>query len=183
MAAEFSRVVYSGSVVQERKIILAGEHVALAEMAAEDQPFFQKWHEENAELRALIGDHAIPTMKDQNEWFERSKHPDRRMFSIVVTEDQQLIGHGGFVDINQEKHTAQLRITIGHSEYWGRGLGTEATKLLVEYGFGKMNLTSIWLRVLPDNKRAIRSYGKVGFLNEGKELFRDQEVVRMRILS
>lgn len=168
-------------MMQERKIILAGEQVALAEMTEEDQPFFQKWHTENEELRALIDDHSVPTMEDQMRWFGRSKQLDRCMFSIVLAEDHTLIGHGGFVDIDEEKHTAQLRITIGNSLYWGRGLGTEATKLVVEYGFGKMQLASIWLRVLPSNERAIRSYEKVGFLKAGKEIFRDTEMLRMQI--
>lgn len=166
--------------MKDREIILAGEYVALAEMMKEDQPFFQKWHAGNEELRTLIGDHSVPTMEDQLRWFERSKAPDRKMFSLV-TVGGELIGHGGFVDIDEEKHTAQLRITIGNSDYWGRGLGTEATQLLTEYGFTKLRLDSIWLRVLPGNERAIRSYEKVGFLRGERELFRDTEVLRMQI--
>lgn len=152
-------------------------------MLEEDQPFFQKWHAESPELRALIDDHSIPTMEDQRRWFERSKQTDRCMFSIVLADDQALIGHGGFVEIDGVKRTAQLRITIGNPAYWGRGLGTEATKLLVEYGCSKLQLTAIWLRVLPSNTRAIRSYEKVGFLKGEREIFHDAEVLRMHIFE
>lgn len=169
--------------MQERNIVLTGEQVALVEMMKEDQPFFQKWHAESEELRTLIDDHSVPTMDDQLRWFERSKQPDRCMFSIVLSGSNELIGHGGFVDIDAHKRMAQLRITIGNPAYWGRGLGTEATGLLVEYGFSKLQLTSIWLRVLPSNTRAIRSYEKVGFLKGEREIFHDTEVVRMQIFK
>jgi len=119
-------------------------------------------------------------MEDQQRWFERSRQPDRRMFSLV-TLGGELIGHGGLVDIDDEKHTAQLRITIGDSSYWGRGLGTETARLLTEYGFAKRQLASIWLRVLPGNERALRSYEKAGFLRGEREIFRDTEVVRMQV--
>lgn len=169
----------------ERTIVLKGEKIALAEMTEEDQPFFQKWHAGNPELRALIDDNSVPTMEDQTRWFARSKESDRKMFSLV-TSDGALIGHGGFVDIDLVRKTAHFRITIGNPDYWGRGYGTDATMLIVRYGFTELAFSMIWLRVLASNSRAVRTYEKVGFMRwEEGETSDEKErgVVRMRINS
>ena len=167
----------------DRHILLEGKKVALAEMTEADQPFFQEWHAGNPELRALIDDNSVPTMEDQMRWFVRSKESDRKMFSLVTSEGE-LIGHGGFVDIDEKNKSAHLRITIGNSDYWGKGLGTEATQLIVQYGFEEMQLSFVWLRVLASNERAVKSYTKVGFerwqegeIGEEKQ----RNVIRMQV--
>ena len=157
----------------DRKIVLQGARITLAEMTAEDQPFFHKWHGENPELRALIDDQSIPTIEDQHRWFERSKQPDRKMFSLLTKDGQRLIGHGGLVDIDHKERTALLRITIGDSAEWGKGYGTEATQLIAQYGFSDLHLRSISLRVLATNARAIRSYEKAGFTRAEKSVSGD----------
>lgn len=146
-----------------REVVLAGQNVALAAMTAEDQPHFQKWLSENAELRAQIDDNRVPTMEDQKQWFARIQQPDRKFFSIVTLPDYELIGNGGFADIHQDKKIAMFRITIGSTDHHGKGLGTEATQLILRYGFETMGLTEISLVVLAANARAIRSYEKAGF--------------------
>lgn len=101
------------------------------------------------------------------------------MFSIVLKENSALIGHGGFVDIEQEKDEAQFRITIGNPNYWGKGFGTEASSLIVQYGFDVLEFSSIWLRVPIDNERAEKSYRKLGFIELGKEEFGGEEFIKM----
>lgn len=151
----------------KRDLLLAGKHVALAVMTADDQPQFQRWLSENAELRALIDDHRVPTLEDQQNWFKRVQQPDRKMFSLVTVPAHVLIGNCGFVNIDAAKKTATLRITIGHTEHLGKGLGSEATALLVRYGFENMGLQHLSLLVLKSNARAIRTYEKTGFKAAG----------------
>jgi RimJ/RimL family protein N-acetyltransferase len=62
---------------------------------------------------------------------------------------------------------ASLGIIIGEKAYWGRGYGTEAVKLMLDYGFGVLNLNSVELGVYSFNRRAIRCYEKVGFRRIG----------------
>lgn len=154
--------------MRNRDIILVGGKVALGEMLTEDQQRFWEWHQ-NPELLRLIVDHYAPTIEEQHAWFEKTREPDRKMFSILLVPSNTLIGHGGFVDIDRAVGSAQFRITIGDSLYWGRGYGTEATKLILRHGFGPLALRRIWLRVLPSNVRALRSYQKIGFREVGRE--------------
>ncbi len=62
---------------------------------------------------------------------------------------------------------ATLGIVIGR-EFWGRGLGTEAVRLITGYGFAEMGLHRIQLGVYAYNQRAIRSYRSAGFREEGR---------------
>lgn len=64
---------------------------------------------------------------------------------------------------------AILRYAIGISAaaLWNMGLGTQATRLVLAYAFGLRQVERVELRVLAFNKRAIRSYEKVGFKVSG----------------
>ncbi len=61
-----------------------------------------------------------------------------------------------------------LGISIGDREYWGRGYGTDAMRLIVQYGFIELNLRRISLGLHAYNERALKSYEKVGFKLEGR---------------
>jgi RimJ/RimL family protein N-acetyltransferase len=174
------REYYTSTSMENRRIIMKGENVGLAEMLAEDQPFFQKWLSENEELRRIIENPEIPDEESQRKWFQRNLEPDRKMFSIIVLDDERLIGHCGFVEIDDTAQTGQLRITLGDTNVHGKGYGTEATQLLLRYAFDTMGLASVWLRVRDDNPRAIRVYEKTGFTPAGTDDDRP-EILRMRI--
>jgi len=67
-------------------------------------------------------------------------------------------------------------LMIGEKKFWGRGIGKEATRLVVEYGFQRLNLNRIGLGVLAAHEAAIRCYQAVGFKTEGRfreEMFSD----------
>lgn len=146
---------------------LAGQHVALRRMTHEDQDAFREWLQ-NPELRTLVDDKRVPGPDDQKKWFARSQEPDRDFFAVVTLPDGALIGNGGLVDIDPENNDAQLRITIGNPEAWGKGYGTEATALIIRYAFEHRKLSSLWLHVIKENTRAIRTYEKNGFKPSGE---------------
>ena len=93
-------------------------------------------------------------------------------FIIWVREGQHPIGSVYLRDIDREAEQAEFVIFIGEEEWLGRGIGEEAAKLILDYGFEELGLHKIKLRVLADNKRAIASYQKAGFVEEG--YFRDE---------
>ncbi len=164
-----------------REFILAGEKVALAEMVEEDQALFQRWLSENPELRELIDDLRIPTMEDQRNWFKRLQKPDRRFFSLLAVLEGVLIGNAGFVEIDPEKKSAMLRITIGHPEFHGKGFGSEAVALLVRYAFEIAAWRTLRLTVLKTNTRAVRTYEKVGFRIQSEHLHNGKEMLTMEL--
>src|SRR4029077_6502603 len=62
---------------------------------------------------------------------------------------------------------ATLGIALGR-EYIGRGYGTDAMRVIVDYGFREMGLHRIQLGVAPFNPAGIRAYEKAGFVEEGR---------------
>jgi RimJ/RimL family protein N-acetyltransferase len=84
-------------------------------------------------------------------------------YSIIDRETDELIGNCGFMDIDHLNQTAEIGIFIGNKNYWGKGYGTEALTLLIDYGFNALNLHNILLRVYDYNERAIKAYTKAGF--------------------
>ena len=70
-------------------------------------------------------------------------------------------------DIDRKHRKAEYGIFIGVESARGRGIGTAAAELMLEYGFREEGLHRVYLRALADNARAIRSYEKAGFVREG----------------
>lgn len=70
-------------------------------------------------------------------------------------------------DIDRGHNKAEYGIFIGVPEARGRGLGTAAARLMLRYCFEEEGLHRIYLRALAENRRAVRSYEKAGFVQEG----------------
>lgn len=124
----------------------------------------------------------------EEEYEKMIRNPAEIVFAIVDKKTNRLIGSCGLYMINFIARKAEYRIIIGEKEFWGKGYGTEAAKLLLKYAFEKLNLNKVWLGVNADNIKAVKSYEKAGFVREGvlrKEIFRNNryyDAIRMSIL-
>ena len=79
-----------------------------------------------------------------------------------------LIGSCGLMDVDQCNRSAEIGIVIGDKTYWGKGYGTEAMRLLLDYAFRYLNLHNVMLRVYSYNPRGVACYEKVGFKAIGR---------------
>ena len=84
-------------------------------------------------------------------------------FSIVRIEDGRRIGGVTLRDIDRENGSAEVAIFLGDPSLLGHGLGTDALRCAVDFGFGEQRLERIQLHVFDYNTRAQRSYEKAGF--------------------
>lgn len=91
-----------------------------------------------------------------------------KVAQFIIELDDKPVGSVFLRDIDKENGSAEFGIFIGEDSARGVGCGTEAAKLIIEYGFNELNLHRIFLRVLSDNEPAIKSYKKVGFSYEGR---------------
>jgi RimJ/RimL family protein N-acetyltransferase len=89
-------------------------------------------------------------------------------FAIRALEDDRLLGDIILGVLNWASREAFVGIAICERDFWGKGYGTEAMQLMLEYGFTELNLRRIFLNVFGYNPRAIRSYEKAGFRHEGR---------------
>jgi len=79
------------------------------------------------------------------------------------------IGDTGLGGINSKDHNAGFGIAIGEKDYWSKGYGTEAARVLVNYGFGQLNLHRITSGAVAFNERSIRMHRSLGFKEEGRQ--------------
>lgn len=100
------------------------------------------------------------------EIMERCPYPTSIIFGIET--DGKLIGLTSLDKINWISRNAYISIAIYDTNFWGRGIGEEATRLLLEYAFEYLNLYKINLEVYEYNERAIKLYKKIGFKEEGR---------------
>ncbi len=130
------------------------------------------WTADSEYMRLLDMDPARPaTVKRWREELEREGAKDRPnsfFFSIRTLSDDKLIGFVGLWGLNWAHGDTFLGIGLGDREYWGRGYGTDAMRVILRYAFTELNLYRVSLDVFEYNTRAIRSYEKVGFVVEGR---------------
>jgi len=102
------------------------------------------------------------------EWVKGlSGRRDLVAFGIRLKQGRALIGMCQLTGINPVGRSADLQIRIGVAGARGKGLGLEAVRLLLAFGFRDLNLHRISLQVFATNARAIKTYEAAGFSHEG----------------
>ncbi len=154
-------------VIQEN--LLAGENIRLTGLRKSDVPTILKWREDTRFLRLWNSNPLIERSEvSLNEWIDEAGKTDRELtFAIRLHNQDELIGVTGITGIAWPNRVAYLGIGIGEPDNWGKGYGTEATYLIIQYAFNELNLYRLQLTVFEYNPRAIALYEKVGFQKEG----------------
>lgn len=146
--------------------IMEGKRVSLRYMTKEDTNLIVLWRNREFVRRNFIYQEPF-TVEGHLEWFRDMIETGRAVqFIIVENETKREIGSVYFRDINKVHQKAEYGIFIGEKEALGRGYGTEAAGLAVQYGFEVLKLHKIFLRVLEENQSAIKSYENAGFIRE-----------------
>lgn len=91
---------------------------------------------------------------------------DRLVLAIIDNASGGVVGEAVLNDCDPENRSCGFRIFLARAGR-GRGLGTEATRLIVDYGLTDLGLHRISLEVYDFNPRARHVYEKVGFVHEG----------------
>ena len=148
--------------------MLKGEKVLLRPMKQEDIPrqhdFFQ-----DLELYGLDSDTpAVSSSESTQAFYETRVKPDRNIAPFAIEADGKYIGHCALMNLQNRHGNVELGITIGDRDYWGRGYGRDAIRLLLEYGFHYIGARRIELTTHAKNERAIRCYLACGFVEEGR---------------
>jgi len=109
---------------------------------------------------------------DEEKWFDNAMQRPQEEKPLVIDMndggDWRLIGNSSFFDFDWIARAAEVGIMLGDKTVWNQGYGTEVMDLLLRHGFETLNLNRIYLRVYAENKRAIRTYEKAGFVHEGR---------------
>lgn len=149
---------------------LIGDRIYLAPKGSSEEEIekFSEWMNDFQVTDYIGRTSQIITYGAEKGYLENSeKNTNGRTFNIVNLEDDKLVGTVGLESISWIARSAVLGIFIGDKDFRSNGYGTEAIKLLLEYGFKYLNLHSIRLDLISINERAHKCYLKCGFKDTG----------------
>lgn len=157
-----------------RNDLLTGELVRLAAADPEQlTELYSRWSRDSEFWRYLDANAVRPySTQELKKWFEKETNPERftDIYLVIRSKaDDRLIGDIGLDGIQWNQGASFVGIGIGEREFWGKGYGSDAMRVLLRYAFTELNLRRISLGVFEYNQRAVRSYEKVGFVHEGRE--------------
>lgn len=151
---------------QDPVLTIVGQKVALGPLHRGLLPLMARWENDLA-LSILSGDPvrplALEAIEATYERIVRSEARDRVDFAIYARETLRPIGALNLRDIDHAHRTAEYGISIGDPADRGKGYGTEATVLVLDYAFHALGLHNIWLDTVAYNTGAIRAYAHAGF--------------------
>jgi diamine N-acetyltransferase len=146
---------------------LSGEKVYLRPVESADLPLFYKWAND-PEIRGLTGEIRPSDYTATQEYYERiQKESDRIWLAVVVRETHQVIGETGLLRMFPAWRTTDWSLIIGEKSARGKGYGTEAALLMLDYAFGFQNFHRVAIGVVGFNTGALQFYERLGFQREG----------------
>ena len=129
---------------------LVGDRIYLSPRNSEDVEIFTEWLNDFETTDYIGRSSAIVSLEGEKKYLEEHSFVEAG-FVIVTLEEDKMIG-----------------IFIGDKYFRSKGYGTEAIKLILEYGFKYLNLKNIKLDVMEFNERALKCYKKCGFKEYGR---------------
>ena len=135
-------------------------------MTREDTENIINWRNSDEVRKQFI--YQKPFTKESHEKWIETMIETGKVVQMMIVECVMVrpIGSVYVRDIDMEHKKGEYGIFIGDVDYLGKGYGTEAAELMIEYAFEFIGLHKLMLRVYADNERAIKSYEKAGFLKE-----------------
>jgi RimJ/RimL family protein N-acetyltransferase len=130
----------------EPDFIIAGEKVALGPLRADLAPAYARWRNQ-LEVRQGLVSMGIATPQSQEKWVEENiakgaeREPEAVEFTVYDRTDSTAVGTAGLFHIAHAHGTATFGIAIG--ERRGHGLGTEATRLALDFAFHVLQLRNV----------------------------------------
>ncbi|MFX1283334.1 MAG: GNAT family N-acetyltransferase [Promethearchaeota archaeon] len=154
------------------KEILQGTQILLRGLELSDVDELMKYWN-NPELHQFLSRPLIASRDEEIDWirhsWERRQKGEAYIFGIFLIEKNKYIGNIELQIINNIAQRGSLGIAIFNPQYWGKGLGTEALELILDFGFSVLNLHTIELETFPFNQRALACYKKIGFVETGRK--------------
>lgn len=133
---------------------------------------FSRWQRNSGYWRLMSSGPAYSySVQAVKKWLEEDMEketPSFFPFLIHRLEDDCLIGDIALDGVRFNHGDTFVGISIGDPQYWGKGYGTDAMRVILRYAFDELNLHRVSLDVFEYNPRAVRSYEKAGFKVEGR---------------
>lgn len=148
--------------------MFTGNLVRLRPLEPEDAESLWRWGGDPEVVRWMGAGYPESLAQLTKRHLERETNSySTTLMGVETLEEGRLVGAVRLRDTEPELGSAELDIWIGEKDQWGRGLASDAMRVMCRYGFEEMRLHRITLWVVADNTAARRVYEKVGFVQEG----------------
>lgn len=148
-------------------VTLFGKHVALGPIHRGLIDINHAWINDLETSRFLKM--QVMSMESEESWYETiANGSDIVYFAIYEASTLRPVGGVNLHNIRKEDRTAELGIMIGEKSLRGKGYGTEAVRLMCDYGFNALGLNSIMLLTSGFNVAGQKAYEKAGFKEIGR---------------
>ncbi len=172
-------------------MLIESNLIELRPLETEDSNEFYDWAIDREITQFSLSSYAYPQSKsDIIKWLSDINNCTKTVSLGICTLDTgRLIGYAGISSMSNLNRCGEFFILIGSKEHWGKGIGTEVTKLITEYGLKTLGLHRVELTAYASNLSAIKAYEKAGYKHEGVKRqsgFRNGEFVdkvQMAVLS
>jgi RimJ/RimL family protein N-acetyltransferase len=154
----------------EPDFIVVGEKVALGPLRPDLAPSYARWMND-IDVRRGLALMGIATPQTQEKWVEDNvemsskSQPPTVEFTVYDRTDSTPVGTIGLLKIDHSNGLAELGIAIG--ERRGQGIGTDATRLALDYAFHVLHLRNVLLETLEWNVAGLKAYERAGFRRIG----------------
>lgn len=160
----------------KKDLILKGQQIYLRPITAEDTDMAVRWRNQPGVVENFIYRKPI-SRQDHENWLENKVFKGLvHQFIICRNEDDKPLGSAYLQNFAEESRRAEWGIYLGEEQAYGKGVGTEAGNLILDYAFNTLGLHKVVSRVLARNKASARMSEKVGSIQEAylrDELFLD----------
>jgi RimJ/RimL family protein N-acetyltransferase len=121
------------------------------------------------DVSRFTGSHEQFERAPIEQWLAtRADQHDRADWAVISIADGAFLGEAVINGLDTANSSANYRIWLGGPHIFGRGYGTETTRLVVDYALDVVGLHRLSLTVFTFNPRARRVYEKCGFVVEGR---------------
>lgn len=153
-------------------LIIKGDIVYLRPITIADTDMVVKWRNEKAVVENFIYRKPV-TRKDHLNWLETKVDKGLvHQFIICMNSDGFPVGSIYLQNFEVDNKKAEWGIYIGEEKAYGKGVGTEAAKLILNYAFENLGMHKVVSRVLAYNQASIRMNEKAGYVKEA--YFKDE---------
>ena len=150
--------------------MIKGRNIGLRAVEKSDLKQLKEWRNISS-FRRNFREHKELCDEIQLKWFERMiESSSDYMFVIIDLNSNNLIGACGLLYINWITRTSDFSFYIGEDEsYMNHPLANEAIEVLLNYGFGNLNLNKIWMELYEFDHPKLETFvEKFGFNIDGK---------------
>jgi RimJ/RimL family protein N-acetyltransferase len=150
---------------------LTGPRLTLREMRVADAPALTALINHPKVFRMLLDSEPATEeifVRRIGELRKQAQEQDPRLFfNLTFTVDGAIVGNGGLNVHSMTHRRAEIGYAV-HHDWWGRGVATEAARLLIEFGFRTLGMHRIEATTRPDNAASGRVLEKAGLRYEGR---------------